>query len=160
MKFGGEKLNLYFSLTVNGILLTAERKKILEKDIRELLDDLKNGRVKPVEVLEAYQAKAVTVDKDINAICDYILEARDWALELEKIPQEQRGALYGLPISVKVLTRPESIMSSKDVSAFRSVSMCLAMTAPWVLLSTSAIPWLRTAALWLESRSWVGCHTV
>ena len=91
-----------FSLMVNGVLLTAQRKAILEKDIRELLGDLKNGTLKPIDVLEAYQAKAVTVDKDINAICDYILEAREWAIELEKIPQDQRGALYGLPISVKV----------------------------------------------------------
>ena len=55
-----------------------------------------------MEVLEAYQAKSLDVDRDINAVCDYITEARHWARQLESIPVEDRGALYGLPISVKV----------------------------------------------------------
>ena len=55
-----------------------------------------------MEVLEAYQAKSLVVDRDINAVCDYITEARNWARDLERIPVEDRGALYGLPISVKV----------------------------------------------------------
>ena len=53
-------------------------------------------------VLEAFQAAALTVDRDINAVCDFILEARDWALQLESVPETERGALYGLPFSVKV----------------------------------------------------------
>ena len=67
-----------------------------------MLDDLKNDKLKPLQVLEAFQAKALTVNKEINAVCDFILEAREWAKDLEKIPKEKRGALYGLPISVKV----------------------------------------------------------
>ena len=70
-----------------------------------LLEELRNGSLKPLEVLEAYQAKSLVVDRDINAVCDYITEARDWARELESIPVEDRGALYGLPISVKVITK-------------------------------------------------------
>ena len=54
-------------------------------------------------VLEAFQAAALTVDRDINAVCDFILEARDWALQLEAVPENERGALYGLPFSVKVV---------------------------------------------------------
>ena len=82
--------------------MTEEREKILRKDIAALLEDLRNGSLKPLEVLEAYQAKSLVVDKDINAVCDYITEASDWARDLERIPVEERGALYGLPISVKV----------------------------------------------------------
>ena len=89
-------------MSVDGILLTPRRKEILSKEIKELQSDLKSGLLKPLEVLQAYQAKALEVDQDINAVCDFILEATDWAKALEDIPEEERGALYGLPISVKV----------------------------------------------------------
>ena len=89
-------------MSVDGILLTPRRKEILGKEIKELQSDLKSGLLKPLEVLQAYQAKALDVDQDINAVCDFILEATDWAKALEDIPEEERGALYRLPISVKV----------------------------------------------------------
>ena len=78
--------------------MTPTRKEILGKEIKELQSDLKSGLLKPLEVLQAYQAKALEVDQDINAVCDFILEATDWAKALEDIPEEERGALYGLPI--------------------------------------------------------------
>ena len=81
--------------------MTPTRKEILSKEIKELQSDLKSGLLKPLEVLQAYQAKALEVDQDINAVCDFILEATDWAKALEDIPKEERGALYGLPISIK-----------------------------------------------------------
>ena len=96
------KANLEKRLKIDGLLITPERKAILNKDIKKLLHDLKNGSLKPIEVLEAYQAKALSVDKEINAVCDFILESNDWARQLEDIPVDKRGALYGLPISVKV----------------------------------------------------------
>ena len=46
--------------------------------------------------------QALEVDKSINAVCDFILEASDWAEALENIPENERGPLYGIPISVKV----------------------------------------------------------
>ena len=96
------KANLEQRLKIDGVLITPDRKLILKKGIKELLKDLKNGSLKPITVLEAYQAKALSVDKEINAVCDFILEAIDWAIQLEDIPIDKRGALYGLPISVKV----------------------------------------------------------
>ena len=97
------KTNLEQRLKIDGVLLSPERKEILNKDIKELLNDLKSGSLKPTIVLEAYQAKALSVDKEINAVCDFILESNDWARKLEDIPEDKRGALYGLPISVKVI---------------------------------------------------------
>ena len=99
------KTNLEQRLKIDGVLISPERKAILNKDIKELLKDLKSGDLKPTTVLEAYQAKALSVDKEINAVCDFILEAYDWARQLEDIPINKRGALYGLPISVKVTQR-------------------------------------------------------
>ena len=82
--------------------MTGERQNISSKNIQQLLLELRTGALNPVEVLEAYQAKALQVDKEINAVCDFILSAADWAQHLLTVPETERGPLYGLPVSVKV----------------------------------------------------------
>ena len=63
---------------------------------------LKTDQLQPLEVLQAYQAKALSVNEEINAVCDFILEATDQAKALANLPPEKRGPLYGLPLSIKV----------------------------------------------------------
>ncbi len=36
-----------------------------------------------------------------NCVCYFITEAGDWARELESVPEEKRGPLHGLPVSLK-----------------------------------------------------------
>ena len=57
-----------------------------------------------LRIMIAYQAKALNiyVTKEINAVCDFILEATEQAKALATLPKEERGPLYGLPLSVKV----------------------------------------------------------
>ena len=100
-----------------------------------------------MEVLEAYQAKALQVDKEINAVCDFILSAGDWAHYLATVPQCERGPLYGFPISIKVsgIWRQQSRVS--DCMTVRNVSMLLVTTPPLDWLSTSASRPSGTAAL-------------
>ena len=45
-------------MTVDGALITPERKAILAMELEQLLSDLKDGDLKPIEVLEAYQVSA------------------------------------------------------------------------------------------------------
>ena len=78
-----------------------KRSDILNLPISELLTKLKKGTLKPVEVLQAFQSKALDCTERKNCVCLFIDEARNRALELEKIPERDRGPLYGLPISVK-----------------------------------------------------------
>jgi len=82
-------------------LLSEPRTRIVAMEVESLLAALRSGDISPVEALEAFQAKALTVDREINAVCDFILEASDWAKNLALLPEEQRGPLYGLPVSVK-----------------------------------------------------------
>jgi len=100
-ELAARKKNLEERLFVNGSLMTSEREAIVSTDIKILLDDLRSGKLQPLQVLEAYQAKALLADKDINAVCDFITEATAWAKALSEIPEEERGPLFGLPISVK-----------------------------------------------------------
>ena len=70
-------------------------------DIKTLLSKLRTNALNPVDVLQAYQAKAILVDKATNAVCDFILEAVEYAKFLETIPEDKRGPLYGVPVSIK-----------------------------------------------------------
>ena len=63
--------------------MTPEREAIISKDIKILLEELRSGKLDPLQVLEAYQAKALLADKDINAVCDFITEATSWAKSLK-----------------------------------------------------------------------------
>ena len=40
--------------------------------------------------------------REINAVCDFILEASDWAKNLALLPEEQRGPLFGLPVIIVI----------------------------------------------------------
>jgi len=85
----------------DGNLLNPERERILSYDVTELVEKLRADELDPSLVLEAYQAKALVVNEKINAVCDFIFEATEWAQNLKSVPKDQRGPLYGLPISVK-----------------------------------------------------------
>ena len=78
------------------------REDILRLGIEELQARLKSNQLEPVAVLQAYQAKALAVNEEINAVCDFILEATEQAEALALLPPEERGPLHGLPLSVKV----------------------------------------------------------
>ena len=117
-------------MLVEGALLTPAREKISSTPIQELLYDLREGILTPVQVLEAFQAKALHVDKEINAVCDFIESARAWAVELETVPESERKSLYGLPVSVKV--RGHYLVLLCIMTDPRNVSTWLVMTAPLV----------------------------
>ena len=115
---------------VKGNLLTSARDDISSKSVHELLYHLRTGTFKPLEVLEAFQAKTLHVDKEINAVCDFIESARAWAVELETVPESERKSLYGLPVSVKV--RGHYLVLLCIMTNPRNVSTWLVMTAPLV----------------------------
>ena len=102
------------------------REAILCLPIGELLDKLKTDQLQPLEVLQAYQAKALSVNEEINAVCDFILEATEQAEALATLPREERGTLYGLPISVKVSHE----INLQEQFHSRSVFFLLATTPP------------------------------
>ena len=85
----------------DGCVLTDERNAIVCKAGPDLIALMQQGDLDPVDVLQAFQAKALTVDDQINSVCEYIIEATQWASDLRLIPLKERGPLYGLPVSVK-----------------------------------------------------------
>lgn len=101
----------------DGELLNEDRLLILSLDITRLLEQLKTGTLQPAAVLAAYQAKALLVDKETNAVCDFLLEAEEWAKRLEEVPEEHRGPLHGLPVSIKECFLVENHPSTVGLSS-------------------------------------------
>ncbi len=62
---------------------------------------LRLGRLTAVEVMEAFIARAVEVNRDVNAITEFVEEALPKARELDSLPPEDRGPLHGVPVSLK-----------------------------------------------------------
>ena len=55
--------------------MNPKKEDIASMNIKELLAKLKTDALGPIDVLQAFQSKALLVDKQTNAVCDFILEA-------------------------------------------------------------------------------------
>ncbi|XP_013420226.1 fatty-acid amide hydrolase 1 isoform X2 [Lingula anatina] len=73
---------------------------ITELSLSELVASLKNGRLKAVDVLNAYQSKAIEQNEQYNFITTFLEEAEDAALALDE-SDKPKGMLHGVPVSLK-----------------------------------------------------------
>lgn len=89
------------SLLENGHVMTSRREAIVAMTFSDLRHQLQTGSVTAVEALQAFQAKALLVHKDTNAITGFLTDALDRAKQLDKLPEDQRKPLHGMPISLK-----------------------------------------------------------
>ncbi|XP_059155291.1 vitamin D3 hydroxylase-associated protein-like [Physella acuta] len=74
--------------------------EILSKTAPELVEALKNGDMFAVDVLRAYQCKALELTDSINCVAEFITEAEENAKALDALP-DKKGLLYGVPVSIK-----------------------------------------------------------
>jgi len=70
-------------------------------DLPQLRDRLQRGELKAVHVLEAFTAAAVAANRRTNAVTEFLEDALSRARGLDSLPQESRGPLHGVPISLK-----------------------------------------------------------
>ena len=75
--------------------------EILLKSFEDLHQELQIGSVKVIDVLHAYQWKALKSTEKLNNIVWFIEEAEIFAQTLDDLPTDKRGPLHGIPISVK-----------------------------------------------------------
>ncbi|CAL1531082.1 unnamed protein product, partial [Lymnaea stagnalis] len=117
--------------------------EILNKSASELVEALHSGDLSAVEVLYAYQRRALSLTKEINCITEFIPEAEAQAKRLDECPTKT-GLLHGMPISLK-----ENIaVSGYDTTAGMEINIdknatddCVAVK---VLKLHGAIPFART----------------
>ncbi|XP_076451083.1 fatty-acid amide hydrolase 1-like [Babylonia areolata] len=74
---------------------------IVSLDAKQLKEKLWRGELKVLEVLRAYQRKALEVNDELNCITEPIFEAEAMAVDLDLLKPNQRGPLHGVPVSLK-----------------------------------------------------------
>ncbi len=84
----GDKKELEQSLLVDGVLLTEDRRNIVELPVKDLLHKLQDGTLLCVDVMKAYQAKALGVTKELNCVTEFIKEAQV-IIRLKFMPDHQ-----------------------------------------------------------------------
>lgn len=78
--------------------LTSTDKTLLAQPIESLVEDVQDGRLAPLDVLETYGKVAVRAHKKTNCITELLLpEAETWAQKEINL----QGPLAGVPVSLK-----------------------------------------------------------
>lgn len=82
-----------------------ERESIVRMGFEDLRNRLQEGKLTAVEVLEAFQWRALEAHKQTNCACHFLEEARGWAEQLDKRygagSNEKKPPLFGIPFSNK-----------------------------------------------------------
>lgn len=74
------------------------------KSLSFICDQVKTGKMTPIDILHSFQLKALQLQDDGNSgIAEFILEAEDYAVNLMKpsVDINKESGLYGIPISIK-----------------------------------------------------------
>ncbi|XP_006815509.2 vitamin D3 hydroxylase-associated protein-like [Saccoglossus kowalevskii] len=120
-----------------------KRSKIIEMSLSELSKALKSGSLSAVEVLHAYQAKALECTSQINCVTEPINEAEEWAKELDA-NGDKSGILYGIPVSVKECVYLKGYDSHFGISKYIGKICTEDHVIVRVLKKEGAIPFMRT----------------
>ncbi|XP_060081151.1 fatty-acid amide hydrolase 1-like [Ylistrum balloti] len=129
-------------LEQNGLTLT-ERNAILELPFEELRQRLQDGGLRCIDVLHAYQSKAIQVNEHLNCVVEPIWEAEALALERD-MSTRRKGPLHGIPISVKENFYLEGYDCTGGMSAYLDLCVTEENTLIKVLKKQGAIPFVRT----------------
>jgi amidase len=85
-----------------------------------VVERLKAGRVTPLDLLDALEARIAEVDPAVNALPTLCFDrARENARRLMAKPVEERGVLAGLPLPIKDLTEVEGVRTTFGSPIFR-----------------------------------------
>jgi len=93
--------------------ISAKHASILALSLEDLICCLREGNLTAAGVLEAYTSAAVDADRRTNCVVEFLTEATERAAELDNLPEDLRGALHGVPFSVKV-----SLVKVTTIEAF------------------------------------------
>ena len=87
--------------------------ELIQKSASEVVRQLKSGKIKIMDTLDAVEARIHEVDTTINALPTTCFDrARAHAEELQKLPVEERGALAGLPVTIKDLNEVSGVRTT------------------------------------------------
>lgn len=131
-------------LAEQGLVDSQKEEAILSLSLRDLQHKLREGKLTAVEVLRAYQRKALKVNEAINCITEPIWEAEAIAVELDQLRPNQRKPLHGIPISIKdsLFLEGYDCHAGLQMLAFKAVDKDADIIQ--ALKSQGAVPFVRT----------------
>ena len=93
--------------------------ELIRLPARTVVDLLANGKISPLDCIDALERRIAAVDTKVNALPVLCLErARERARQLMRQPPERRGRLCGLPLPIKDLTAVEGVRTTHGSTIF------------------------------------------
>ncbi|KAK3775421.1 hypothetical protein RRG08_014764, partial [Elysia crispata] len=117
---------------------------ITELSFVDLQQKLRKGDLRAVDVLLAYQAKALEATRQLNCVTDFIENAEARALALDKLEPSERGPLHGIPLSVKEAVGVKGYDCTGGISCFLDDVRQEDGVLLQVLIKQGAVPFART----------------
>ncbi|GFO19051.1 fatty-acid amide hydrolase 1 [Plakobranchus ocellatus] len=117
---------------------------LVQRSFQDLQTGLQNGTISASAVLRSYQAKALEVNDEINAITDVIKDAKTLAASLDALDSSQRGPLHGVPISLKESCGVKGLDCTAGFGEMIDIPMNQDAVLVQVLKSKGAVPFIRT----------------
>ncbi|CAH1242951.1 FAAH [Branchiostoma lanceolatum] len=121
----------------------AKRKEIISLTLPQLSQQLKDGQLSAVQVLQAYQEKAFAVHDDLNCVTEPIPNALAKAEELDRAGQRS-GLLHGVPVSIKDNINIKGMASTLGLVKFLENYAQEDSVIVQVLKKQGAVPFVKT----------------
>ncbi|XP_078264061.1 vitamin D3 hydroxylase-associated protein-like [Rhinoraja longicauda] len=109
--------------------------------LRDLCKSIKNGDVSASYILHAYMDKALEATRKFNCITEFLPECQSVLLELHP---ENKGLLYGIPISIKENINCKGHASTCGLKKFINKTIDEDCVIVQVLKKQGAIPFVKT----------------
>ncbi|XP_040264432.1 vitamin D3 hydroxylase-associated protein-like isoform X1 [Bufo bufo] len=116
--------------------------RILSLPLVELVEQLKKGSLSPETVLHVYMEKSLEVNKEVNCLTDFLSECETQVQEVKK--QQEKGLLYGVPITLKDNIGYKGHNSTCGLVHFLGVEDAEDCAVVKVLKKQGAIPFVKT----------------
>jgi amidase len=98
----------------------ASDKGLIRATACAVVEKLNSGKVTPLDLLDALEARIAEVDGKINALPTLCFDrARDHAKNLMKKPIAERGLLAGMPVPIKDLTAVAGVLTTQGSPIFK-----------------------------------------
>ncbi|KAL5007167.1 hypothetical protein ScPMuIL_015973 [Solemya velum] len=120
-----------------------KRNIILDMPMAELQRKLQNGSLKALDVLRAYQSKAIEVTKDLNCVVEPIWEAEEQAIACDFMTGK-KSPLHGIPVSLKENYHVQGYDSTGGMAKFIDCPQPDDNVIVKTLKEQGAIPFMRT----------------
>ncbi|KAK7508159.1 hypothetical protein BaRGS_00000398 [Batillaria attramentaria] len=136
--------NLRKMLEEEGPVDEQREEAIVSLSMKDLQQKLRKGELTAVEVLRAYQRKALKAHAELNCLTEPIWEAEAIAVELDLLRPNQRKPLHGIPVSVKDSLFLEGYDCHAGLQALAFQAVDRDADVIQVLKSQGAVPFVRT----------------